>query len=124
MSKKRLIILVGSICAIVGLVFGCADVIRIFRVDFTTHKVSILTLERDIWVEIPGISDHYGITHGKLNQAYLFGNPGMGYYDGPGEGPGLLALTLEQNFGLSVDHYLAIDTQTFVKMIDATGGGG
>jgi LCP family protein required for cell wall assembly len=73
-------------------------------------------------VEIPGISDHYGITYGKINQAYLFGNPGMGYYDGPGEGPGLLARTLYANFGLRVDHYLAIDMQTFAKVIDAVGG--
>jgi LCP family protein required for cell wall assembly len=82
----------------------------------------VIDFPRDLWVEISGISDHHGITHGKLNQAYLFGNPGMGYYDGPGEGPGLLARTLDLNFGLRVDHYLAIDTQTYVKMIDAVGG--
>ncbi len=46
----------------------------------------------------------------------------MGYYDGPGEGPGLLARTLDLNFGLRVDHYLALDTQTFVKMVDTVGG--
>jgi LCP family protein required for cell wall assembly len=46
----------------------------------------------------------------------------MGYYDGPGEGPGLLARTLDINFGLRVDHYVAIDTQTFVKVINAVGG--
>jgi LCP family protein required for cell wall assembly len=81
-----------------------------------------LDIPRDLWVEIPGISEHYGITHGKLNQAYFFGNPGMGYYDGPGEGPGLLAHTLELNFGLSVDHYLAVDMKTFARLIDAMGG--
>jgi LCP family protein required for cell wall assembly len=46
----------------------------------------------------------------------------MGYYDGPGEGPGLMARTLDLNFGLRVDHYLAIDLQTFVEIIDAVGG--
>jgi LCP family protein required for cell wall assembly len=46
----------------------------------------------------------------------------MGYYDGPGEGPGLLARTLEQNFGVSVDHYLALDIKTFVRIIDAMDG--
>jgi LCP family protein required for cell wall assembly len=46
----------------------------------------------------------------------------MGYYDGPGEGPGLLAHTLELNFGLSVDHYLAVDMKTFARLIDAMGG--
>jgi LCP family protein required for cell wall assembly len=82
----------------------------------------VLDIPRDLWVEIPGISDHYGVTHGKLNQAYFFGNPGMGYYDGPGEGPGLLARTLDLNFGVRVDRYLAVDRTTFVNAIDAIGG--
>ena len=33
-----------------------------------------------------------------------------------------MARTLDLNFGLRVDHYLAIDTQTFVRMIDTVGG--
>ncbi len=102
--------------------YGLADSIRIVRIDFTSPEVMVLDIPRDLWVEIPEISDHYGITHGKLNQAYFFGNPGMGYYDGPGEGPGLLARTLELNFGLRVDHYLAVDMKTFRRMIDAIGG--
>ncbi len=101
--------------------YGLADVIRIVRVDFVTPKVSVLSIPRDLWVEIPGIEDH-DITHGKLNQAYFYGGEGMGYYDGPGAGPGLLARTLDQNFGLAVDHYGAVNMQTFVKMVDAVGG--
>lgn len=102
--------------------YGLADVIRIVRVDFVTPKVTMLSLPRDLWVEIPEISDHYDITHGKLNQAYLYGGPGMGYYDGPGGGPGLLARTLDLNFGLAPDHYGAVNMQTFVKIVDAVGG--
>jgi LCP family protein required for cell wall assembly len=102
--------------------YGLADVVRIARVDFTIPKVTMLSLPRDLWVEIPDIEDHYGITHGKLNQAYLFGGPGMGYYDGPGGGPGLLARTLDLNFGLRVDHYGAVNMQTFIKIVDALGG--
>jgi LCP family protein required for cell wall assembly len=102
--------------------YGLADSIRIVRIDFTTHKISVLTLERDIWVEIPGISDHYGITHGKLNQAYFYGTPGMGYYDGSGGGAGLLASTLKLNFGLDVDNYMVVSMAAFVKGVDALGG--
>jgi LCP family protein required for cell wall assembly len=102
--------------------YGLADSIRIVRVDFTKPGVMILDIPRDLWVDIPGISDHYGILQGKLNQAYFFGNPGMGYYDGPGEGPGLLARTLDQNYGLKVDHYLALDRATFMEGINAIGG--
>jgi LCP family protein required for cell wall assembly len=116
------ILAIGSDQRGTGYLYGLADSIHIVRIDFTVPNIMMIDFPRDLWVEIPDISDHYGITHGKLNQAYLFGNPGMGYYDGPGEGPGLLARTLDLNFGLRVDHYLAIDTQTFVRFIDAVGG--
>jgi LCP family protein required for cell wall assembly len=102
--------------------YGLADAMRVARVDFINAKVSVLSVPRDLWVEIPDIEQHYGITHGKLNQAYFYGSPGMGYYDGPGESPGLLARTLDLNFGLRVDHYGAVNMETFVKIVDAVGG--
>jgi LCP family protein required for cell wall assembly len=102
--------------------YGLADVIRIVRVDFVTPRVTVFSLPRDLWVEIPDISDHYGITHGKLNQAYFYGTPGMGYYDGPGGAAGLLARTLDVNFGLRVDHYGVVNMKTFVRIVDAVGG--
>jgi len=116
------ILAIGSDQRGTSYLYGLADSIHVVRIDFSIPNIMVIDFPRDLWVEIPGIADHYGITHGKLNQAYLFGNPGMGYYDGPGEGPGLLARTLDLNFGLRVDHYVAIDTQTFVRMIDAVGG--
>lgn len=102
--------------------YGLGDAIRIARIDFLTPKVTVLSMPRDLWVEIPGISDHYGITHGKLNQSFLYGSPGMGYYDGPGAGPGLMARTLDLNFGLRVDHYGAVNMLTFSRIVDAVGG--
>ncbi len=102
--------------------YGLADIIRLVRVDFVNARVTILEVPRDLWVEIPDISDHYNITHGKLNQAYLYGNKGLGYYDGASEGPGLLAQTLNLNFGAQPDHYLAVNMTTFENVIDAIGG--
>ncbi len=102
--------------------YGLADVIRIARVDFVTPKVTVLSMPRDLWVEIPDIENPYGIDHGKLNQSYFYGGEGMGYYSGPGAGPGLLARTLDHNFGLRVDHYGAVNMQTFAKIVDAVGG--
>jgi len=103
--------------------YGLADVIRIVRIDFVQAKVTILEFPRDLWVEIPEIADNLdGQDHEKLNQAYLYGNPGFGYYDGPGEGPGLLARTLSLNFGVITDRYVAVNMRTFEKIIDAVGG--
>jgi anionic cell wall polymer biosynthesis LytR-Cps2A-Psr (LCP) family protein len=107
--------------------YGLGDVIRVVRVDFVTPKVTVLEFPRDLWVEIPYISDNLnGLDHGKLNQAYLYGQPGNGdsfhYWDGPSQGPGLLSLTLDLNFGVQADHYLAINMRTFEKVVNAIGG--
>jgi len=113
---------IGSDTRAEGYLYGLADVIRYVRIDFVTPRISVLEFPRDLWVEIPGISSHYGITHGKLNQAYLYGNPGMGYYQGEGEGPGLLASTLDLNFGARPDHYIAANMHTFVDLVNVIGG--
>lgn len=102
--------------------YGLGDVIKIARVDFVTPKVTIVSIPRDLWVEIPEINTKYDITHGKLNQSYFYGGPGMDYYHGPGGGPGLMARTIELNFGLRVDHYGAVNMRTFKRIIDAIGG--
>jgi LCP family protein required for cell wall assembly len=103
--------------------YGLADMIRIVRVDFVTPKVAVLEFPRDLWVEIPDIADDIdGQDHEKLNQAYLYGNPGFGYTDDPAHGPGLLARTLTLNFGTQIDHYAAVNMRTFVKIVNAVEG--
>jgi LCP family protein required for cell wall assembly len=121
-GPPEMIVLALGIDGSENYLYGLSDVIRVVRVDFVTPKVTVLDLPRDLWVEIPEIEEKYGITHGKLNQAYFYGTPGMGYYDGPGAGAGLLARTLDLNFDLTVDHYGAVNMQTFVKLVDAVGG--
>lgn len=103
--------------------YGLADAIRILRVDFVTPKVTVLEFPRDLWVEIPHIADNLnGQTHEKLNQAFLYGQPGFKYWDDPSGGSGLLALTLNINFGIKVDHYVAVNMRTFVNIVNAVDG--
>ncbi len=120
--KTMTILAIGSDQRDTGYLYGLADSIHVIRIDFSIPNIMVIDFPRDLWVEIPGIADHYGIKYGKLNQAYFYGNPGMGYYDGPGAGPGLLARTLDLNFGLRADHYIAVDPYTFIRMVDAIGG--
>jgi LCP family protein required for cell wall assembly len=119
---RMLLLAIGSDTRGSSYLYGLADVIRLVRIDFVNPSVTVLEFPRDLWVEIPGIADHYGITHEKINQAYLYGNRGFGYYDGADLGPGLLARTLYLNFGAWPDHYVAINMQTFVRLVDALGG--
>lgn len=103
--------------------YGLGDVIRLVRVDFVNPKVTVLEFPRDLWVEIPDIADNLkGQDHEKLNQAYLYGNPGFGYTDDPAQGPGLLARTLTLNFGTQIDHYAAVNMRTFEKIVNAVDG--
>ena len=119
------ILLIGSDTRGTGYTYGLADVTRVVRVDFVTPSVTMLDFPRDLWVKIPYIASHLdGQDHEKLNQAYLYGNPGDGfhYWNDPSAGPGLLALTLNINFGVKVDHYIAVNMKTFVNVVDAVGG--
>ena len=103
--------------------YGLADAIRIIRIDLTIPKITVLEFPRDLWVQIPDIADDLNEQdHEKLNQAYLYGNPGFGYTNDPAQGPGLLARTLALNFGIHLDHYAAINMRTFVNIVDAVGG--
>lgn len=117
------ILLVGADTRGDNYTYGLADAIRVVRVDFSIPKVTMLEFPRDLWVEIPYISDDLnGQDHEKLNQAYLYGQPGFKYWDDPSAGPGLLALTLNKNFGVQTEHYVSINMRTFENIINALGG--
>jgi len=121
--KPMFILLIGSDTRADGYLYGLADVIRLVRVDFEIPKVTVLEIPRDLWVEIPGIADNLnGQDHEKLNQAYLYGNPGFGYTNDPAGGPGLLTRTLNLNFGTQIDHYVAVNMRTFTNIVDAVEG--
>jgi LCP family protein required for cell wall assembly len=120
--EEMVVMAVGIDYRVDSYLYGLADVIKIVRVDFVTPRVSVLSIPRDLWVEVPGISDYYDLTHTKLNQSYFFGTEGMGYYDGPGEGAGLLARTLDVNFGIQPDHYGVVNMATFEDIVNVVGG--
>jgi LCP family protein required for cell wall assembly len=68
-------------------------------------------------VQIPGLESH-GIIENRIKSAYAYGN----LYDVPGDGPGLLARTLADEFDLHVDHYMVVSFDAFEGGIDAIGG--
>jgi LCP family protein required for cell wall assembly len=119
-GPNQMTILVAGVASD-GYLYGLADAIRVARVDFQTGKIQVVAIPRDLWVDIPAVGDH-GIEKGKLNQAYFYGTEGMGFFDGSGYGSGLLAQTLQEEFGLHVDHYLAVNLHAFRNIIDGIGG--
>ena len=94
--------------------YGLTDVMRAVRVDFREQRISALEFPRDLWVKIPGIEHNLKTDHQKLNTAYAYGSPEYG--------PGLLARTLDLNFGLKADHYIVANMNVFAEVVDALGG--
>ena len=88
------------------------DTMILVSIDPEEQLVSLVSIPRDLYVDIPG--------HGKtrLNMADGFGE--AEHY--PGGGPALLRRMLEENVGLTFDRYIRIDFQGFVEMIDELGG--
>jgi LCP family protein required for cell wall assembly len=88
------------------------DTMILVSIDPEDRIVSMVSIPRDLYVAIPG----YGKT--RLNLADAIGEE-LQY---PGGGPGLLRATLEENLGITFDHYIRIDFLGFVEMIDILGG--
>lgn len=89
------------------------DTMILFTLDPVSMTVGILSLPRDLWVNIPG----YG--YGKINTAYQLG-VGSRYPDGGG--PGLAMRTVEEFLGISINYFIQVDFQTFADFIDDLGG--
>ena len=105
-------------------IYGLSDAIRLVWVDFVNGKITVLPMPRDLWVDIPvsipGVTKD--ITPGKLNQAYFYGSPGMGFYQEEDQSPGLLAKTLQLNFNITIERYFSVNTRIFRQMVDQIGG--
>ena len=73
---------------------------------------ALLSIPRDLWVNIPGVGDQ------RINTALFFGyDP-----DDASAGPRLATRTVQQELRRPVDRYLLLDFATFVRVVDALGG--
>jgi LCP family protein required for cell wall assembly len=81
-------------------------------IDPITRQAGMLSIPRDLWVEIPGFG------HNRINTAYMLGEA----YRLPGGGPALARQTVEDVVGVPVNYYAVIDFKAFERMIDVIGG--
>ncbi len=85
------------------------DTMMVVNIDPIRQKVGVLSIPRDLLVDIPD-----GGPPGRINTANSRGDSG-GY---PGGGPGLAMETVRQNLGLRVDNYLLVNFDVFVRVVD------
>ena len=87
------------------------DTMILFTIDPLTKTAGMLSIPRDLWVNIPG----YG--YGRINMAYPSGEGNKL----PGGGPGLAMKTVEQLLGVPVQYYAQVDFSTFTDLVNRLG---
>lgn len=80
------------------------DTMILLSVDPVAKTASMLSIPRDLYVEVPG----FGLE--RVNTAYPLG------------GAPLAVETIEYNLGVRINHYAIVDFNTFVTLVDEIGG--
>ena len=89
-----------------------SDTMMLLTIDPVAKTAGMLSVPRDMWVNIPGFG------YSKINNAYSFGEQ----YHLPGGGPGLAIKTVENFLGINIQYFTQVDFTTFEKMIDTIRG--
>ena len=89
------------------------DTMILLTIDPLTRTAGMLSIPRDLWVNIPG-----GFENNRINTAYSLGEQ----YKVPGGGPAQAMATVEELLGVPVDYYAQMDFNAFIKFIDEIGG--
>ncbi|MBQ3931307.1 MAG: LCP family protein [Firmicutes bacterium] len=82
---------------------GRSDTMMICSINKNTNTITLLSLMRDLYVEIEGYKNN------KLNASYAFG------------GTRLLNSTIEKNLGIHIDHDVIINFDGFIKAMTEVG---
>lgn len=90
----------------------CTDTLILMTVDPITKTAGMLSIPRDLWVNIPGFG------YSRINTAWTLGRGSKL----PGGGPELTMRTISHFIGVPVDYYVQVDFDTFVDIIDMIGG--
>ncbi|MEN8242589.1 MAG: LCP family protein, partial [Chloroflexota bacterium] len=88
------------------------DSMMVLTIDPNTKTAGLLSLPRDLWVNVPGFGQN------KINTAYFLAETNHL----PGGGPLLAAQTVQEFLGVDIHYYAQIDFNTFVQFVDFMGG--
>lgn len=81
-----------------------ADVIILLQVHPDDGTAQMLSIPRDLWVDIPGHGEN------KINSAFAFG------------GAPLMTETITRETGIPINHYMQVDFVGFQAIVDELGG--
>ena len=83
----------------------------IMLLNVSPGRASRAVHPRDVFIDVPG----YGAQ--RINTINV-----LGEQDAPGSGPELVKASLYQSFGVEVEHYVRLDFDAFIELVDAVGG--
>ncbi len=73
--------------------------------------VGLLSIPRDLWVNVPGYGEN------RINTAHFFAEAAKA-----GSGPAAAMDVVHQNFGVNMDYYVRLHFNGFKDIVDALGG--
>ncbi len=85
-----------------------SDSMILFTIDPVSKTAGMLSIPRDMWVNIPGFG------YSRINTAYPSGEGAKL----PGGGPALAMKTVSQFLGVPVHYYVQVDFNVFTQMVD------
>ena len=90
---------------------GRSDTIILATVVPLKPYIGMLSIPRDLWVNVPGVGEQ------RINTAYFFAEA-----NAPGSGSGAALQTIRDNFGVPVRYYAVIHMTGLTAIVDALGG--
>jgi polyisoprenyl-teichoic acid--peptidoglycan teichoic acid transferase len=88
------------------------DTIIVVAIDYDAKQVGLLSIPRDLWVDIPG----YGM--GRINQVDVQGE--IQKY--PGGGPALAQKVILDTLGIPTKNWVRLRLEALPELVDALGG--
>ncbi len=88
------------------------DSMILFTIDPVSNTAGMLSIPRDLWVNIPGFD------YGKITTAHFLGEQ----YNMPGGGPQVAKDTVSMLLGVPVDYYVSLNFNAFIRIVDELDG--
>lgn len=81
-----------------------SDTLMVLHVDYERDQAALMSIPRDLWVDIAGDRGS-----NRINSAYQ-------------DGADVLVQTVQEALGIAVHHYVEVDFQSFKDIVGAIGG--
>ncbi|HLI08344.1 MAG TPA: LCP family protein [Ktedonobacteraceae bacterium] len=90
------------------------QVMMVVHIDTVTNQVYMVSIPRDSWVHVPEVGGMH-----KIDQAFFLGATQKDSFD---DGVRLARLTIEQDYGITIDRYAWVGLSGFANIINTLGG--